>query len=65
MTSTVVVNAHCGPDKEVLIELIDAKRYHSYQTEDILVKTVCIQDGETYSECVYDALYVTVREVTK
>lgn len=65
MTTTVIVNAYCGSSKEVLIELIDAQRYHSYDTDDTLISTTTIQNGETHQCVVYNGLYVTVREVKK
>jgi len=51
MTTTVIVQAHCTPDKEVEITFIDDK--------------VTIQTDETFECVVYGDKVVSVREVLK
>jgi len=56
MTTTVSVTAHCAKNKEVSIKRVDY---------DGNMKEIFIQDGESYTNIVYDACEITVREVLK
>ena len=56
MTSTVKVSAHCTPDKEVKITLVD------YDGKETVVR---LQDGENYESYVYDSRSISVEELHK
>lgn len=57
MTSTVIVKAHCSPDKRVKVTLTDKVR-------DGFAGTMCLlKDGEEKELYVYDERTIEVREV--
>jgi len=53
MTTTVIVKAHCSPDKEVRITRTDP--------EEVTI----LQDGETFEQVVYDERTISVTEFLK
>lgn len=60
MTTTVIVKAHCAPEKEVHIDVIGdpcAPKFEPFK--------VVLQDGETHELVVYDNKAVTVSEAIK
>lgn len=54
MTTTVIVNAYCPPDKEVLISTVNST-----------VPDTILQNGETHTRVVYDHQQVQVMEIDK
>lgn len=62
MTTTVIINAHCNSDTEVVIKTTDAEWEKATGTP---FKDVVIQNGEIHQCHVYDNRLVTVREVKK
>lgn len=56
MTTTVKVEAHCASNKEVVVEVIEAKA---------ATQAVVIQDGEKYECYAYDDRQIVVREREK
>ena len=57
MTTTVIVEAHCSEDKEVVIHINDLSGMSS--------QAITIQNGETYQQYVYDDRVILVRESLK
>lgn len=53
MTTTVIIQAHCSPDKEVRVVRTDP--------EEVTI----LQDGETLSQVVYDERTIVVAEFLK
>ena len=58
MTTTVRVDAHCSPDKEVLVEV-----YEGYKT--VPSSTAVLQDGESRELLAYGERIIRVHEVDK
>lgn len=56
MTTTVKIEAHCASNKEVEVTLI---------TGTASLEVFKVQDGEKVERYVYDARYITVREIEK
>lgn len=48
MTSTVKASAHCGPGKEMVLQVVDSN--------DVVVREEILQDGESREVVVYDEL---------
>lgn len=61
MTSTARVSAHCGKDKEVVIQLFAPVP----NAESDLLREVVIQDGEGHDIVFYDNLQVVTFERLK
>lgn len=59
MTTTVVVQAHCASDKEVVINCKD------YVTGSDILEPVVIQDGQEHRQVVFDNRVLTVTERVK
>lgn len=57
MTTTVKIEAHCGTDTEVQVNIQDQSTG--------LDKTMILRDGESSEEHVYDNKQITVKEVKK
>lgn len=55
MTTTVTINAHCSPDKEVRVKLYDDVRMKVEKNEVLL-------DGESRSYYTYDDYVIVVKE---
>lgn len=58
MTTTVIIKAHCAPEKEVRVSISDNVTGDSYEE-------FSLQDGETAERTVYDAREISVMEVVK
>jgi hypothetical protein len=59
MTTEIIVNAHCGEDKEVKIEIKDTAFVHGPEV-------TILQDGESSNSLyVYDDREISVKEVKK
>ena len=59
MTTTVIVQAHCSSDKEVVVTLTN------HDHPDLPYEVFALQDGETAQRVVYDNRQITVQEVPK
>ena len=59
MTTTVKIEAHCSSDKEVIICIKEKKGHFSNYKFEI------IQDGNTFSDTVYNNKSIEVYEVSK
>lgn len=58
MTTTITIAAHCTPDKEVSVRILD-------HTNGTVVETFAMQDGDTTNRVVFDGRELTVSEVLK
>ena len=58
MTTTVKIDAHCGPDNEVRVKVYDDRKLQ-------VVQASVLQDGESQSYYVYDNLVINVKEAKK
>jgi hypothetical protein len=56
MTTNVKVEAHCGNDTEVIVEVT---------SDGQLIERSVLQDGEACEHCCYDGREVTAKEVKK
>lgn len=59
MTTTVIINAHCTSDKEVVFSIIDQNK----NNEEIL--SGILQDGETSHQAVFDGRQIRIEERLK
>lgn len=58
MTTTVIVHAHCSPDKEVQVEVYEGHK-------SVPSSTSVLQNGEDKELYAYDEREIRVREVNK
>lgn len=58
MTTTVKVDAHCGPEKEVRVKVYDDRKLQ-------IVQSSVLHDGESQSYYVYDNLVINIKEAEK
>lgn len=58
MTTTVIIKAHCAPNKEVRITIND-------NDSGTKVEELTLQDGEIAERYAYDGREISVREVAK
>jgi hypothetical protein len=56
MTTEIIVNAHCGKDKEVEVKVIE---------EGETAETNILQDGETMIRYAFDDREISVKEIEK
>ena len=59
MTTSVIVKACCGDDKEVIVDVVDV------ETNENIEETKTIQDGESIEVFAYDNRRIMVEEVKK
>ena len=57
MTTTVIIQAHCASEKQVLVSIEDGAPPQG--------ESFFLQDGETAERYVYDARVISVREELK
>lgn len=58
MTTTVTIDAHVSPDKEVLVTILD-------KDTEAVFEEFTLQDGESDSRYVYDDREIRISEITK
>lgn len=58
MTTTVTIDAHCPPDKEVLVTILDG------ETEAVIEEFI-LQDDESDSRYIFDSREIRISEITK
>lgn len=58
MTTSIRIQAHCSPDKEVIVEIVD-------KGTDKQVELIRLNDGDVADRCVFDDRELTVKEVLK